>query len=192
MKRCFLVSWCALVVLGGCREKPAAAPTPAPAAGMEIALFQLGQSEEEVQNAVATIPNFRRPGGAGFIVVRTGEQVSTLDAQAASPAPDRPVAMHFRFETRRLVQAELTYRADDAAARGALYDRLLAGVAPAYAQSANHVLGGGGGRAAWLHAPNHMLLVFEPRADARAVTLRTSPPVFRQSRAAPGRILRGT
>ncbi|MGD9611459.1 MAG: hypothetical protein AB7V22_00995 [Kiritimatiellia bacterium] len=164
-------------VFGGCREKPPAPPPP-PAAGAEIALFRLGLSEDDVQQGVRAVPNFRRPDGAGFHVSRTGEIVSTLEAQPASFAADRPVAMRFRFETRRLVQAELTYRAPDAAARGALYDRLLAGVAGAYAQSTNHVLGWGG-RAAWLHAPSHMLLVFEPRADARAVTLRMSPPVFK-------------
>ncbi|MGD9612999.1 MAG: hypothetical protein AB7V22_08850 [Kiritimatiellia bacterium] len=165
--------------LGGCREKPAAPPPPPPpAAGAEIALFRLGLSEDDVQQGVRAVPNFRRPDGAGFHVSRTGEIVSSLEAQAASFAADRPVAMRFRFETRRLVQAELTYRADDAAARGALYDRLLAGVAGAYAQSTNHVLDGGG-RAAWLHAPDHLLLIYESRSDERAVTLRTSAPVFR-------------
>ena len=163
----------------GCREKPPAspAPPPAPAAGAEIALFQIGQSEEAVQNAITAIPNFRRPDGAGFVVIRIDKTVSTLEAQAARPAPDCPVSMRFRFEARNLVQAELTYRAPDAAARAELFDRLLGGVAGSYARSTNHVLEWGG-RTAWLHAPNHMLLVYEPRADARAVTLRMSPPVF--------------
>ena len=170
----------AAAALLGCREKPPAppAPPPPPAAGAEIALFQIGQSEENVQNAIAAIPNFRRPDGAGFVVTRIDKTVSTLEAQAARPAPDCPVSMRFRFEARNLVQAELTYRAPDAAARAELFDRLLGGVAGSYARSTNHVLEWGG-RTAWLHAPNHMLLVYEPRADARAVTLRMSPPVFK-------------
>jgi len=178
MKCLTLLPLLAAAALCGCRENPSAQTPPAPAAGAEIALFQIGQSEETVQNAIAAVPNFRRPAGAGFAVIRIGEKVSILEAQAASPAPDRPVSMRFRFEARNLVQAELTYRADDAAARGALYDRLLGGVASSYARSTNRVLDWGG-RAAWLHAPNHMLLVHESRADARAVTLRTSPPVFK-------------
>lgn len=166
-------------VLGGCREKPAAPPPPPPpAAGAEIALFRLGLSEDDVQQGVRAVPNFRRPDGGGYHVARTGETVSSLDAQPASLVAERPVAMRFRFEARRLVQAELTYRASDAAARGALYDRLLAGLADRYARSSNQVLDWGG-RAAWLHAPDHMLLIYESRPDARTVTLRTSPPVFR-------------
>ena len=168
------------VALLGCREKPPAPPAPprAPAAGAEIALFQIGQSEAAVQTAIAAVPNFRQPDGAESAALRAGEKVSTLEAQATRPAADRPAAMRFRFEERNLVQAELTYRAADAAARGALYDRLLGGVAGAYAKTTNHV-GDNGDRSAWLHGPNHMLLVHEARANPRDVTVRMSPPVLR-------------
>lgn len=163
----------------GCRDKPSAdpAPPPTPAAGAEIALFQIGQSEESVQNAMAAIPNFRRPDGTGFAVVRTGEAVSALEARAAGPATDRPVSMRFRFEARSLAQAELTYWADDAAARAGLYDRLRGGLAGSYARSTEQTIHGGG-RAIWLHAPGHMLLVHESRSDPRAVSVRMTSPIF--------------
>ena len=174
--RLCLIAFVAAALLG-CREKPAARPPPAPAAGAEIALFQIGQSEASVQQALAAIPNFQKPDGTGSAALRAGEKVSTLEAQAARPAADRPVAMRFRFEERNLVQAELTYRANDAAARGALYDRLRDGLAGGATHATNQVLDWGG-RVAWLHVSNRLLVVHEARADARNVTVRMSPPVF--------------
>ena len=169
----------AAAALLGCRDKPAGPPPPPPpAAGREVTLFRIGQSEDDVQNGVRAVPNFRRPDGAGFIVVRIGDTRSRLEAKSWNPEADRPVSMRFVFEAQKLIQAELTYQAPDAAARAELFDRLLGGMAGSYSRSTNHVLDWGG-RTAWLHAPDHMLLVYEPRADARAVTLRMSPPVFK-------------
>ena len=163
----------------GCRDKPIAPPPPpAPAAGLETTLFRIGMSEDDVQAAVRAVPNYRNPDGAGFAVARAGNDRSRLEAKPGRPEEDRPAVMRFSFEARQLIQAELTYQAPDAAARAALYDRLLGGVAGSYARSTNRVLEWGG-RTAWLHAPDHMLLVYESRADERAVTLRTSPPVFK-------------
>lgn len=175
--RVLLLPLLASAALCGCRENPSAQTPPPPAAGAEIALFQIGQSEETVQTAIAAVPNFRRPDGAGFAAIRAGEKVSTVEAQAARPAADRPMAMRFRFEARNLVQAELTYRANDAAERGALYDRLLGGLAGGAAHATNQILDWGG-RVAWLHVSNRLLVVHEARADARAVAIRMSPPVF--------------
>lgn len=178
MKGLLLLPLLAAAALLGCRDKPAARPPPAPAAGAEIALFQIGQSEAAVQTAIAAVPNFRQPDGAGSAALRAGEKVSTLEAQATRPAADRPAAMRFRFEERHLIQAELTYRAADAAARGALYDRLLNGLAGGATHATNQVLDWGG-RVAWLHVSNRLLVVHEARADARDVTVRMSAPVFR-------------
>lgn len=176
--RLCLIAFAAATLLG-CRDKPAGPPPPPPpAAGMEIALFRIGQSEDDVQNGVRAVPNYRHPDGSGFLVTRIGETRSRLEATPWRLEADRPVSMRFVFEARQLIQTELTYRAPDAAARAELFDRLLGGVAGSYARSTNHVLEWGG-RTVWLHAPNHMLLVYEPRADARAVTLRMSPPVFK-------------
>ena len=176
--RLCLIAFAAAALLG-CRDKPAGPPPPPPpAAGREVTLFRIGQSEDDVQNGVRAVPNYRPPDGAGFIVDRIGDTRSRLEAKPWNLEADRPVSMRFVFEARTLIQAELTYQAPDAAARAELFDRLLGGVAGSYARSTNRVLDWGG-RTAWLHAPDHMLLVYEPRADARAVTLRMSPPVFK-------------
>ena len=176
--RLCLIAFAAAALLG-CRDKPAAPPPPPePAAGLETTLFRIGMSEDGVQAAVRAVPNYRNPAGAGFAVVRAEGDRSRLEAKPWRPAENRPTAMRFSFEAQQLVQAELTYQAPDAATRAELYDRLLGGVAGSSARSTNRVLDWGG-RTAWLHAPDHMLLVYESRADARAVTLRTSPPVFK-------------
>ncbi len=78
MKCLTLLPLLAAAALCGCRENPSAQTPPAPAAGAEIALFQIGQSEETVQNAIAAVPNFRRPAGAGFAVIRIGEKKVVL------------------------------------------------------------------------------------------------------------------
>ena len=175
--RLCLIAFVAAALLGY-REKPAASTARKPAAGAEIALFQIGMSEGAVQDAIPAIPNFKRPDGAGFLVVAYGDGHSGLEAKPQRIEEGRPQRMRFTFEAQQLMQAELTYRAADAAARGALYDRLLGGVAGAYAKTTNHV-GDNGDRSAWLHGPNHMLLVHEARANPRDVTVRMSPPVFR-------------
>lgn len=163
----------------GCRDKPTAPPPPPPpAAGLEATIFRIGMSEDDVQNVVRSVPNYRSPDGAVYAVVSAGANRSRLEANSWSREENRPASMRFTFEARQLIQAELTYQAPDAATRGELYDRLLGGVAGSYARSTNRVLEWGG-RTAWLHAPDHMLLVYESRADERAVILRTSPPVFK-------------
>ena len=175
--RLCLIAFVAAALLG-CREKPAASTARKPAPGAEIALFQIGMSEDAVQDAIPAIPNFKRPAGAGFVVVGYSDGRSGLEAKPQRVEEGRPQRMRFSFEAQQLVQAELTYRAADAAARGALYDRLLGGVAGAYAKTTNHV-GDNGDRSAWLHGSDHMLLVHEARANPRDVTVRMSPPVLR-------------
>ena len=175
--RLCLIAFVAAALLG-CREKPAASTAREPAAGAEIGLFQIGMSEDAVQDAIPAIPNFKRPAGARFLVVAYGDGRSGLEAKPQRVEEGRPQRIRFTFEAQQLVQAELTYRAADAAARDALYDRLLGGVADACAKTTNHV-GDNGDRSAWLHGPNHMLLVHEARANPRDVTVRMSPPVLR-------------
>lgn len=175
--RLCLIAFVAAALLG-CREKPAASTVRKPAPGAEIALFQIGMSEDAVQNAIPAIPNFKRLAGDGFVVAGYGDGRSGLEAKPQRNEEGRPQRMRFTFEAQRLVQVELTYRADDAAARGALYDRLLNGLAGGATHATNQVLDWGG-RVAWLHVANRLLVVHEARADARSVTARMSPPVFR-------------
>ena len=165
------------VALLGCRDKSALRTPPTPASGGEIALFQIGMPEEAVQNAIPAVPNFRSPDGEGFAVTSYGDGRSGLAATPFRIESFRPESMRFAFEAQRLVQVELTYRAPDAAARSALYDRLLGDLAGSCSQSTNRVLDWGG-RIAWLHGTGRMLLLFESRTDARAVSVRMTKPVF--------------
>jgi len=175
--RLCLIAFVAAALLG-CRDKPAASTARKPDPGAEIALFQIGMSEDAVQDAISAIPNFKQPARAGFVVARYGHRRSSLEATPRRTEDGRPQRMRFTFEAQQLVQAELTYLAADAAARSNLYDRVLARFPRAHARDADQVLDGSS-RAAWRHGPDRLILVREARANPREVTVRMSPLVFR-------------